>query len=1008
MRFKILTLLIILGLSSACSQLGGVPGTENKSGPGFVTRRLTGAYLNHTYSERIEITGVSGNYAWNIQQGSGDLPAGLVLIANDDTSALITGMPTALGVFSFTIEIVDTATDLVVIRHQFRIDVAEYLGFAIDPPSLLFGTAGSPFSKKFMTADRGILPYTWSLSENPDWIAMNASTGEMSGDPSYSLPAQDYVFTIVATDSRTPTPEVATLEVTFSLFACTAFTIITDAQLPDATEGKSYEAGIEAINGIQGGTYGGIFELSGGNLPDGFSIVDWHLVSGTPIYSGAGDYSFIIRGMDFVGQIAYKTFSLRVQDAAPPPLALNLGKAVPPAIVNRNYLTTPFVADGGFEPYIWSLRNAPSWLSVSDSGTLYGRPSSTDVAGSPFSFQVALSDSDPNSPTTVELAVVVQVVENWFAVVDTELPSAVANLNYRHWLTAYGGEGATTWAVVTKPGWMTVSSDGLITGRPVASDAGQATLSLTATDSTTPTALVSDASFTFSVLASAPPLRIEIPDRLETRVFQNPHFPARAVITGAASNCSWDIIFEDSSAQHDLSFYLAGNFVQYNREITLGRDNLWIPGRTMGVYPFTLRVEDANGNIAERKAVLTVLPEGGPVTIIESSVSPAAYEGEFYRAWFSLHGGDNDYVSMEATGLPPGLRFETTLIPNTNLFDFATLSGVPDLGSADTYPVSITVIDSHGVRGELVHTVIVGPPPASGTVIPMGIGNGIRVGGIAIEPSGRYLFYCESTAGGNICKVDLQNGEWDVWVPNAICRMPEDIVFHTDGTMYVASDASAFRIASGKQPPFLQSDLQRFALANGWAIECELNSAGTTLYVTSFGITAADQIDAINVTTGVVTETYFPVGFFVEGLAWRNGSIYAGSGYCQTIGAQGNATPDPSPIFRFDGGDLESTPTMIFSGLPLLTGSVEFDSPGNLIIVSPMDHKVLRLKVDPALGSVSAQSVVEELADFSAYIDPYYPSYGGRFDSDQNAIFVDSHDNLYLGTTGGILKIVKP
>ncbi|RKY18280.1 MAG: hypothetical protein DRP63_02335, partial [Planctomycetota bacterium] len=131
--------------------------------------------------------------------------------------------------------------------------------------------------------------YNWSISGQPSWLSIHASTGELSGTPPAGS-AGSYTFTAEITDGQ------QTASKQFSLTVKPAGSLtITTTTLPDATEGVSYSATIEAT----GSTTPYTWSVSG--LPSGLS---WSQVggnveiSGTPDVGTAGTYNIDVTVTD--------------------------------------------------------------------------------------------------------------------------------------------------------------------------------------------------------------------------------------------------------------------------------------------------------------------------------------------------------------------------------------------------------------------------------------------------------------------------------------------------------------------------------------------------------------------------------------------------------------------------------------------------------------------------------------------------------------------------------------
>jgi hypothetical protein len=68
--------------------------------------------------------------------------------------------------------------------------------------------------------------------------------------------------------------------------------------------------------------------------------------------------------------------------------------SLPNGAKGRNYSQTISVS-GGLAPYTWSISGAPSWLSLSASGVISGKPTTSGT----YSFTVKVTDSLGNTAT---------------------------------------------------------------------------------------------------------------------------------------------------------------------------------------------------------------------------------------------------------------------------------------------------------------------------------------------------------------------------------------------------------------------------------------------------------------------------------------------------------------------------------------------------------------------------------------------------------------------------------
>src|SRR2546425_808385 len=139
------------------------------------------------YSTTFSATGGTPPYTWSLTTGS--LPPGLAL----STSGTVSGMPTAVGSYSFTIQAADSVGQKA--SQAFAVSIASLL---ITTTSLPSGTVGVAYSAT-LSATGGTPPYTWSLTTGslPPGLALSTS-GTVSGMPTA---VGSYSFTLQAADS---------------------------------------------------------------------------------------------------------------------------------------------------------------------------------------------------------------------------------------------------------------------------------------------------------------------------------------------------------------------------------------------------------------------------------------------------------------------------------------------------------------------------------------------------------------------------------------------------------------------------------------------------------------------------------------------------------------------------------------------------------------------------------------------------------------------------------------
>ena len=181
----------------------------------ITTTSLPGGLLNVAYDSFINAAGAPAPFTWTIISGS--LPPGLTFqTTSTSTSAEITGTPTTLGTYNFTVQVEDSSDAIVTQALSIVINRPPPLSVATG--SLQAGTVGSTYSQT-LQASSGIQPYTWTLTGGtllPPGLSLSSS-GVISGTP---IATGTTSFTVQVTDSSTPA-QIATANLSITINAGT-------------------------------------------------------------------------------------------------------------------------------------------------------------------------------------------------------------------------------------------------------------------------------------------------------------------------------------------------------------------------------------------------------------------------------------------------------------------------------------------------------------------------------------------------------------------------------------------------------------------------------------------------------------------------------------------------------------------------------------------------------------------------------------------------------------------
>jgi Putative Ig domain len=355
--------------------------------PAITTTTLPNATIGAAYSQTIGFTGGHAPFALSIFVGT--LPTGLSL---NSTTGAITGNPSLTGVFNFTVKLVDSSNPAQSATQALSITVVNG-PLTVAAATLPTGAVNDVYPSTNLGASGGLPPYTWSITVGslPAGLALNASTGAITGTP--MGPSGTASFTAQVKDSTN-----ATATGNFSIVVNPTLAV-SSTSLPGGTVGNPYTTNLTATGGVTPYTW----TISAGTLPGGLSL-SGNTISGTP--GASGTFNFTVRATDASGGSATAAVSIVVAPA--PPLTVStVTSSLPPGTLNSAYPATNLSANGGVQPYTWSITVGalPTGLILTAStGAITGTPT---VSGT-FNFTAQVKDS-VNNTATAALSITVNV-----------------------------------------------------------------------------------------------------------------------------------------------------------------------------------------------------------------------------------------------------------------------------------------------------------------------------------------------------------------------------------------------------------------------------------------------------------------------------------------------------------------------------------------------------------------------------------------------------------------------
>ena len=320
---------------------GGVTATLTFSivlPPTFNTQTLPNGLNSTPYNQTISVTGGVSPLTFSVVGGNGNLPAGLTM----NSTGTILGVPTGSSppdpASTFNVQVVDNGTPplTVISPFTYTIIINPAPPISVSTTSLPAAIVNVPYSFRVSSLG-GIPPFTWSYTGTlPTGFQMDPNTGIISGTATSAIVNKSFSFTAKVTDSKQPTGQTATANLSIGVVNTQPLNITTFS-LPQATVATPYSATVQATGGLLPYTW----TLASGQLPPGLTL------------STQSDGTALIAGTPTLQTDS--TFTLQVTDSTNtslqtnPPLMINVAPiSNAQALFSGTYslLFTGFDADG--------------------------------------------------------------------------------------------------------------------------------------------------------------------------------------------------------------------------------------------------------------------------------------------------------------------------------------------------------------------------------------------------------------------------------------------------------------------------------------------------------------------------------------------------------------------------------------------------------------------------------------------------------------------------------------
>lgn len=261
----------------------------------ITTSSLPNGAQSANYSGSLTANGGAAPYIWKVIVGT--LPPGISFASN----GVLSGIPTAMGNYSFTVQAADSESVPQVVSAPLNLTIGSTsTSLSITTSTLPQGSVDHSYSGS-LTAAGGTSPYTWMLVSGslPSGISLSTAGG-ISGTPTA---AGSFLIGVQAKDSAA-SPQTATTSL--SLTVMPPALQVSTTSVPGATTNVGYSTSLSASGGTQPYTWW----VSAGQLPSGIGLSSSGVVSGTATVSGTFPFTAEVR--DNSGSTATASLSLVV------------------------------------------------------------------------------------------------------------------------------------------------------------------------------------------------------------------------------------------------------------------------------------------------------------------------------------------------------------------------------------------------------------------------------------------------------------------------------------------------------------------------------------------------------------------------------------------------------------------------------------------------------------------------------------------------------------------------
>lgn len=432
----------------------------------FASNKIPSVAAGISYVYQVPVAGGVTPYTFSLSSGS--LPTGLTL---NTTSGIIAGTPSLNSggtSYSFTLKVVDSSgqnKNLAIVGN-----VAPNPFGALQILNSSFGGIAVGSFTAGISTSGGTPPLVFGLSSGalPTGLALNTSTGVISGTIPIAAGNANYGFSISVTDATG-----LVVGRSYSGIVDPKDTVLTmiSNSMPPVTVGVAYSYTLA----VSGGVAPYAFAISSGSLPAGLSLdqATGNIYGTPPLTSGGSAYSFSITVTDQTAQTRSVSLVGNVQNMPLSPLQI-ISTNVQGIMVGA--VASGVAVSGGITPLTFALvgGSLPNGLTLNPStGAITGTIALAD-ASTNFGFSVSVTDAT-GANVTGSFTGVVDPGSSVMSLITSGVANFTAGIPYTYPATVLGGSPPYNFTISSgslPTGTSINSTTGLISGTPSITSAG--------------------------------------------------------------------------------------------------------------------------------------------------------------------------------------------------------------------------------------------------------------------------------------------------------------------------------------------------------------------------------------------------------------------------------------------------------------------------------------------------------------------------------------------------------